>query len=196
MPQFLDSAEPPAVSPVATAAVLPSAGLTASAFGSTVFSELTHCAWLYPCRYHTPDVAIDSVRLRASVPGCGFTVRLSHSQPQTGLSRRFPSPPVCPIKLTGRLAPLRYNGQPHSTTARQARRAIAGNARHLCRALNWNARHFGPCQGGPICAAHSVAKRDTPSAHSHRMRDTPSRNTRAGHTWATAIIDPDTMPCA
>lgn len=69
MPQFLDSAEPPSVSPIATAAVLPSAGLTASAFGWTVFSELTGCAWLYPCRCHTPDVTIDSVRLRASVSG-------------------------------------------------------------------------------------------------------------------------------
>jgi hypothetical protein len=69
MPQFLDSAEPTTLSPIATVDVLPSTGLIASAFGSTVFSELTHCAWLYPCRYHTPDVTINSVRLGASVPG-------------------------------------------------------------------------------------------------------------------------------
>ena len=68
MPQFLDSAEPTPVSPIATAAVLPSTGLIVSAFEATVFSELTHCAWLYPCRCHTPDVTIDSVRLGASVP--------------------------------------------------------------------------------------------------------------------------------
>jgi hypothetical protein len=69
MPQFLDSAEPPAVSPIATAAVLPSTGSMVSAFERTVFSELASCAWLYPCRYYTPDVTIDSVRLRASVSG-------------------------------------------------------------------------------------------------------------------------------
>lgn len=69
MLQFLDSAEPSAVSPVATTAVLPSTGLIVSAFGLTVFSELTCCAWLYPCRYHTLDVTVASVRLGASVPG-------------------------------------------------------------------------------------------------------------------------------
>ena len=69
MPQFLDSAEPPASSPVTDATVLPSTGSRVSAFGLTVLSELTHCAWLYPCRYHTPDVTIDGVRLRASVHG-------------------------------------------------------------------------------------------------------------------------------
>ena len=69
MPQLLDSAEPDSVSPVATATVLPSTASTVSAFGLTLFSELTHCAWLYPCRYHTQRVATISVRLRASVPG-------------------------------------------------------------------------------------------------------------------------------
>ena len=69
MHQISDSAEPDAVSPIATANVLPSTASTVSAFGLTLVSELNSCAWLYPCRYHTQRVTTISVRLRASAPG-------------------------------------------------------------------------------------------------------------------------------
>lgn len=69
MPQFFDSAEPAAVSPVATTSILPSTTSTVSAFGATLFSEFNSCAWLYPCRYHTRRVTTTSVRLGASVSG-------------------------------------------------------------------------------------------------------------------------------
>ncbi len=46
-------------------------------------------ACVCPCRCYTQRVTTISVRLRASVPGWGFAVRLFHSQLQAGLSRRF-----------------------------------------------------------------------------------------------------------
>ncbi len=46
-------------------------------------------ACMYPCRCHTQRVTTISVRLRASVSGKDFAVRLFHSQLQAGLSRRF-----------------------------------------------------------------------------------------------------------
>jgi hypothetical protein len=49
--------------------MLPSTGSTVSAHGITVISELNPRAWVYPCRYHTHDVTIVSVRLRAGVSG-------------------------------------------------------------------------------------------------------------------------------
>ena len=46
-------------------------------------------ACMYPCRCYTDDVTTARVRLRASVSGEDFAVRLFHSQLQAGLSRRF-----------------------------------------------------------------------------------------------------------
>jgi hypothetical protein len=54
-----------------------------------LISELNLWACVYPCRCYTHDVTIVSVRLRASVFGYNFAVRLFHSQLQAGLSRRF-----------------------------------------------------------------------------------------------------------
>ena len=54
-----------------------------------LMSELNLWACVYPCRCYTYDVTIVGVRLRVSVFGYNFAVRLFHSQLQTGLSRRF-----------------------------------------------------------------------------------------------------------
>ena len=60
-----------------------------------LISELNLWACVYPCRCYTHDVTIVSVRLRASAFGYNFAVRLSHSQLQAGLSRRFLGFPAC-----------------------------------------------------------------------------------------------------
>lgn len=54
-----------------------------------LISELNLWACVYPCRCYTHGVTTASVRLRASVFGYNFAVRLFHSQLQAGLSRRF-----------------------------------------------------------------------------------------------------------
>jgi hypothetical protein len=54
-----------------------------------LLAELNLWACVSPCRCYTQDVTILSVRLRASVFGYNFAVRLFHSQLQAGLSRRF-----------------------------------------------------------------------------------------------------------
>jgi len=66
-----------------------------SALEKNLFSELNNWAWVYPCRYHTHGVITVSVRLRTSVSGYDFAIRLFHSQLQTGLSRRFPCVRSC-----------------------------------------------------------------------------------------------------
>jgi len=69
MLQVFDSAASNQVLPIATWLVLPSTGYRVSAQRNCLLSELNVWAWVYPCRYHTHDVATVSVRLRVSAFG-------------------------------------------------------------------------------------------------------------------------------
>lgn len=69
MLRAIDPAVPSVVLAVADARVLPSPCTRGSAHRMMYISGLNLRAWLYPCRGYTRDIAIASVRLRASVSG-------------------------------------------------------------------------------------------------------------------------------
>ncbi len=74
-----------------------------------------------PCRCYTHRVTTISVRLRDSVSGKDFAVRLFHSQLQAGLSRRFLRPCFRFSKGGGRALAVRYSDGNHRRRAQHLR---------------------------------------------------------------------------